>query len=110
MGDPERVQFNIDDDIEDPNPRATPVRPKPQWREWGLGNRIHFCAICARRGFNREVERLENGDPTGLCAHHNEYERELRRELGVIAQSQKLTRDVVKAARERVSDRLRGNP
>jgi hypothetical protein len=50
-----------------------------------------ICGTCAKKDRRVAVERLPSGEPTGLCAHHNRFEKELRRELKMASELGPLT-------------------
>jgi hypothetical protein len=93
---PEKVAFTPPPGMfapDDPNPRAagaTKEAPGPPFTmPVAFLHRVlppkerpgEICGTCAKKDRRVAVERLPSGEPTGLCAHHNRFEKERRREL-----------------------------
>jgi hypothetical protein len=96
----------------DPNPRATPAAPAAPFtaldpspcRDSAIVPRLsECCAICSKQGKRTPVERMKNGNPTGLCPHHNRFEKELRADLAKAAELGPLTPNKAKEIREQVT-------
>jgi hypothetical protein len=67
------------------------------------------CALCAKSGHTRAVQLLPGGAPSGLCAWHNEYERQLREVLREDAEAgRKLDKKALDQAKARVVARMKG--
>ena len=62
------------------------------------------CGTCARKGYDVPAQINADGGATGLCDHHNEYERLLRAALRAGAP---LTPEKAQAIRMDVTERMR---